>query len=60
MRLHRRFDRPEAAAALLGDGRLCVALEIRTGVRIGGHDVGVDTRCARLGQAGVLAARIDR
>src|SRR5437773_11049357 len=34
VRLHRLFDRPQAAAALLGVGRLPVALALAAGIRL--------------------------
>src|SRR6267143_2817686 len=60
MRLDRRLDRPQATAALLGDDRLRVALEVCAGVGMGRDDLGVDARGAGLGEAGILTARIDR
>ena len=53
------LDKAQAAAALLGDRRPRVALEVHAGVRVCRDDVGIDARCARLGQAGVLTARVD-
>src|SRR5882762_8575809 len=41
MRLDRRLDRPQAAAALLGDGRLRIALEVRAGIGVGREDLSV-------------------
>src|SRR2546428_1744347 len=59
VRLDGSLDRAQATAALLGDRRARVALEVHARVGMCGDDVGMDGRRARLGEAGVFTARID-